>query len=406
MSDIENKLGEIAQGVETLRTKSEQNDAVNAQAIQSIKTEMATELAAIRTDMAVKNAPRFDEQDAKDKALETAAEFMTKGFDPRNELHRKAASESNFAVLENGGFTLPKTFSGEITELLRKNSVIRGVARTIPGGLGYHHLFKTSNGVASKRDELGAVAAGEASTYGEVQFGSAEYYMNVPISVWTMDGDSAVDFAAEARKDIIQGLAELEGAEHLIGETVNILRSGPGASTTVQVKSGLLKLAVQANADRFTNSVGKIGGVASITNKAVEFNDLIALKASLHSRYQANAKYLFGADMETSLFTIKDGNDQYVWAVNQAAQGAPATIRGKEYLVTDHMDGASTAANNAMLAIYADFTKYVIVDQSPISWVVDPITDLRRVKFHARMRQGACLTDFQAARVLTNKPTA
>lgn len=402
---IENKLGEIAQGVETLRIKTEQNDVVNAQAIAAIKSEVSSELATIREAMAASNAPRMDAQDIKQKAEETAALMFTGKFDRSNPEHTKAASESNFAVLQNGGFTLPKTFAPEINELLRKNSVLRDHARSINAGLGYTHLFKTSAGTASKRNELGAVAAGEASTYGEMTFGSAEFYMNVPISIWTEDGDSGVDFAAEARKDIVAGLADLEGQEHLLGETINVIRTGEPAST-ITVKSGLLKQTIVKGANRFTDEVGKMGAVETKANKKLTFNDLIALKASVHSSYQANAKYMFGADTETELFTLVDGNGNYVWAIDQAAQGAPATIRGKQYIVTDYMDGFTEAANDAIVATYGDYSKYLIVNSAPISWVVDPITNLRQIKFHARMRQGSGLVDFKAIRALVNKPGA
>jgi HK97 family phage major capsid protein len=399
---IENKLGEISQGVEELRRKHTEQDGVHAQAIADIKSEMSTSLQSIRQEMADANAPRMDAQDLKQKADETAALLFTGKFDRADPAHMKAASESNFAVLQNGGFTLPKTFAPEIGELLRKNSIMRGLARNINAGMGYTHLFKTGHGTASKRTELQPVGAGQASTYGEMSFGSAEYYMNVPISVWTTDGDSDVDFASEARKDILAGLADLESYEHMLGETVNIIRVGEPVET-IQVKSGLLRHEVVANADRFTNEVGKIGGVETEEAKKISFDDLIRLKASLHSTYQGNAQYIFGSDTETELFVMKDGNGNYVWAIDQAAQGAPATIRGKAYNVTDYMTGTAEATAGSKLVVYGDYSKYLIINQAPISWVVDPITNLRQLKFHARMRQNSGLVDFQAVRTLTNK---
>jgi len=399
----EKVLSDIAEGVAALRTKTEQNETASAE----LKSFVTEELQALREQMADANTPRNDAQDMKEKAEATFAQFATKGFDHRNADHIKAAAESNFAVLQNGGFAIPKTMMPDIGGLLRKGSPVRQLARTISGHSGYVHLAKNGVGTASKRDETGAVGAGQASTYNELSFGSTEFYFNIPVSVWTLDGDAQgiIDFAAEARKDIIEGLAQLEGEQHLLGDETNTLRDGVDPTST-QIKTGLLKLAVQANADRFTNSVGKLGGVQSAANKAITFDDLIKLQGSLHSTYSANAKYLFSPETEVALMTLKDGNGNYVWSMNQTVGGQPSSIRGKGYAVTDHMSDVSAAANNALVVLYGDFSKYVIVDQAPISWVVDPITDLRRVKFHARMRQGSCLTDFQAMRVLTNKPSA
>ncbi len=399
----EKVLSDIAEGVAALRTKTEQNETASVE----LKSFVTEELAKLREERAEANAPRMDAQDFKEKAEATFAQFATKGFDFRNADHVKAASESNFTVMQNGGFAIPKTMMPDIGTLLRKRSPVRQLARSISGHMGYVHLAKDGAGVASKRNEAGAVGAGEASTYNELTFGSTEFYMNVPVSVWTLDGDAqgVIDFAAEARADIIAGLAALEGEQHLLGDETNTIKAG-ATPTSSQIKTGLLKLAVEANANRFTNVIGKLGGVQSAANKVITFDDLIRLQGSLHTDYAANANYLFSPETEVSLMILKDGNGNYVWSQNQTVSGQPASIRGKGYAVTDHMVDIAAAANSEIGVIYGDFSKYVIVDQAPITWVIDPVTDLRRVKFHARMRQGSCLTDFQALRVLTNKPSA
>lgn len=395
----------ISQLTDLVRGKADSEDVVDKATYQTGIDALQAEVKSLREDLAAKNAPRHDAKDAKEQAAEVFAQFLTKGYNPQDPLHVKAATEANFLTGEAGGFTIPKTFDPEIGEVLRKVNPIRSVARVINAGLGYTHLNKNTKPTASKRAEDGAVVDGESSTYNEITFGSIELYENAQISVWTLDGDSPVDFAAEAKKDIVAGIAELEAYEHLFGTTKNTIKHG-ATPTTVLVNSGILALDVQANANRFTNSVGKVGGVMSAANKAVSFDDLINLQAATHSNYRNNGTYLFGAELETLLFTLKDANGNYVWALNQAAAGAPATVRGKNYIVMDDMADISSAANGATLAAFGDFSKFVITEQAGLSWVFDPITNLRRMKYHARMRQGACLTDFQAVRVLTNKAGA
>lgn len=398
-------MGQLTELTNLVREKANSADAVDKATYNTGIEALQADLKSLREDIASKNAPRHDAQDERESAAEAFANFMVKGFDPKNELHVKAAAEANFLTGEAGGFTIPRVVDPEIGEVLRQTSPVRSMARVIQAPMGYVHLAKNSKPAASKRDEAGAVADGEVATYNEITFGSAEFYENAQLSIWTLDGDSPVDFAAEAKKDIIAGLGELEAQEHLLGTTKNTIKYGP-TPTTVLVNSGLLALAVSANANRFTNDVGKLGGVSTAANKVVTFDDLIKLQASLHSNYSSNATYLFSSDLETQLFTMKDGNGNYVWSINQAAAGAPATIRGKSYAVSDFMPDLTSAANNASVALYGDFKKFVIVEQAGISWVFDPITNLRRVKYHARMRQGSGLTDFQAMRVLTNKASS
>ncbi len=398
-------MGQLTELTNLVREKAASADVVDKATYDTGVAALQADLKSLREDLASKNAPRHDEQDARESAAEAFANFMVKGFDPKNELHLKAAAEANFLTGEAGGFTIPRVVDPEIGEVLRQSSPVRSMARVISAPMGYVHLAKNSKPAASKRAEDGAVADGEVSTYNEITFGSAEFYENAQLSIWTLDGDSPIDFAAQAKKDILAGLGELEAQEHLLGTTKNTIKYGP-TPTTVLVNSGLLALAISANANRFTNDVGKLGGVQSAANKAVTFDDLIKLQASLHSNYSGNAKYLFGSELETQLFTLKDNNGNYVWSINQAVAGAPATIRGKGYAVSDFMPDIGSATNNAGVVLYGDFSKFVITEQAGISWVFDPITNLRRVKYHARMRQGSGLTDFQAMRVLTNKPSA
>lgn len=392
----------ITQLTDLVRDKADSADVVDKATYQNGIDALQAEVKSLREDLAAKNAPRHDAKDQKEQTAEAFANFMVKGYNPNDPLHVKAATEANFLTGEAGGFTIPKTFDPEIGDILRKKNPIRSVARVINAGLGYTHLARNSKPTASKRAEAGAVTDGASATYHEITFGSIELYENAQISVWALDGDGVVDFAAEAKKDIVAGIAELEAYEHLFGETKNTIKHG-ATPTTVLVNSGILALGIEAGANRFTNSIGKVGGVETAANGAVTFDDFIRLQAATHSDYRSNGTYLFGAELETDLFTMKDLNGNYVWAINQAAAGAPATIRGRSYLVMDDMSDVVGAADGAVLAAFGDFSKYVITEQAGLSWVFDPITNLRRVKYHARMRQGACLTDFQAVRVLTNK---
>lgn len=407
--EIEKTLGEIAQGVADIRTKSEQGDVVNAEAISALEIKTAADLAAIREAMAAQNEPRMDAQDELEAAKEAFANltFKVEGWNPANAAHVKAATESNFAIPENGGFTLPKVFHNETAEILRKSSPLRSLATVIKAGMGYTATFKTGRGVASQRGELGAITTGEASTYGELSFGSTELYDGIPVSVWTLDGDSAVDFASMARNDAIGNIGELESSNLLLSTEKNTIRYGATATPTTElINSGLFAMAVEAAANRFTNVPGKIGGVQTAAKGAVSFDDLINLQQSVHEKYRANGTYMISPGLEGDLFKMKDADGNYLWAISNAAGGAPASIRGKSYVVSDYIiDPTAGAAANAKLASFGDHSKFLIIEQAGISWLVDPLTNKRQVIYHARMREGFGLVDYQAVRVLTNKPT-
>lgn len=414
MSDISTQIGEIATAVTELRTKVEQKqDAVTSAEIKSIKDELKGELADLREAMARQNAPRHDTKDAKEASRELQAglaEYFTKGA--------AALVETKNATLGQittngpaGGVLLPLIQDADITQVLYNNSVIRGLATVKNVGLNYVHYMKEAKVAAYTRAELGSITQGQVSTYASVQFGSVDINGSGAASVWALDGDAdaMIDFAGEIRADILKGMAEQEAGQHMLGTIPNTMTSSAGSPTTVP--NGLLSLATAAGATRFTNTIGELGvntaagGTYDGAAVQVGFDDLRTLKHSLHTAYRSAAVFLIGSDLEVELASIKDSYGRYLWALNDVAAGTPATILAQKYVVSDYMPdpAASGTAAGAVVALFGDFSKYVITQQASINWLVDPITDPRQVNYRARMRQGSCLTDFQAIRGLVKK---
>jgi HK97 family phage major capsid protein len=177
-----------------------------------------------------------------------------------------------------------------------------------------------------------------------------------------------------------------------------------------------LSMSQTANATRFTNVIGSlgvntaVGGSFGPTGSAVTlkvgFDDLRVLKHSTHPSYWAKSKFIMSPDTVLELASVKDQFGNYLWALNNAVAGLPPTILGHEYVCSDFMNNPENTAASGVVVMFGDFSKYVITQQAAMNWLVDPITDPRQVTYRVRMREGSCLTDFQAVRALVNQPAA
>ena len=377
----------------------------DASSVEDIKSRIEAIEDANAKRTSVKSA-EATEADTKAAQLE-AAHIVTKGAAYINQLNIKA-TEASITVDAEGGYALPKIFNPDVTRYIRKGSPLHGLATVRNEGSKYSTLIKLDGSAADTRTEKGAFNAGNTDTYAELVLGQIDVYDSQKYTAWAEEGDTVIDIAGEIVRSVGENIGEKQGEHFMLGTTTNTLNGVAGVTT---VPTGLIGLAQQASADKFTNSVGKLGVFsANIANDASDdwFGIMADLFNIIHSNYKNSVSYgvIISGDLELKLRKSKDLEGRFMWTnPGGVAVGQPGTIWGVPYYVDDYMPTvASTLAGGANegkpVALAGDFSKYIINNYSTLKMIRDEFTSPGFIKYHSRQRIGGCLTDFQAIRGL------
>lgn len=383
---------------------SELSTKADASAIADVKTriEALEDANSKRTSVKADNA----EIDTKAATLE-AAHIVTKGAAYISQLNVKA-TEASITVDAEGGYALPKIFNADVTRYLRKGSPLHALASIRNEGSKLSTMIKIDGSQANTRTEKGAFDQGTTDTWAELVLGQIDTYDSQRYTAWAEEGDTVIDIAGEIVRSVGENIGEKQGEHFMLGSTANTLNGVAGVTT---VPTGLLNLAQQASADKFTNSVGKLGVFsADIADTTADdwFGIFADLFATLHSNYKTGGSYgaIISSDLELRLRKSKDLEGRFQWTnPGGVAVGQPGTIWGVPYYVDDYMPSVTSTLTGGTnvgkpVALVGDFSKYIINRYSSLKMIRDEVTAPGFIKYNARQRIGGCLTDFQSIRGL------
>ena len=150
---------------------------------------------------------------------------------------------------------------------------------------------------------------------------------------------------------------------------------------------------------------GTTNTVAAATGLTITLANLYSLKNALPPRYRANGVYLADAailDRFRQFDTV--GSSAAIW-VDTLQDGIPARLLGRPVYEASEM--AETITNGTKVALYGDFSRYLIVDR--VGLTVDFIPHLMGANrrptgergLYAYWRNGAKVLDANAFRALT-----
>lgn len=394
MSEVQNLLTELRS-----RLEAGTEDYVAKATVENIETALKAELADLRTAIAAQNTPSVSEtvEESIERAKEAFGSYLTSGDRAGvREGNALKVKDLSLNVAAEGGVFLPKVFSNELTDLLRKDSVIRSRARVIRSGQNFVHPIKTAQGTADVRAEKGAIAASSTQAFNMLTFNPLEINARQSATAWAHDGDAKVSLVNMLMADIASSIGEEEGDFFLNSTNQNPLSVGGG-----HIKTGLLTgTKLVASVDRFTNTVGSLAGVNVATAGVVTFDDVMTLRSTLHGKFLKKATYVMNAGTELEILKLKDANNRYLITDGDVVNGIPSSMLGNEYVVEDNMaDSGTTGVKIALV----DLSKYFIVDHSDFRWIANPLADYSMVEYFAGRRTAGALTDHQAIRALFNK---
>jgi HK97 family phage major capsid protein len=157
----------------------------------------------------------------------------------------------------------------------------------------------------------------------------------VPVSIEALQDMS--NGAAEIAKLLAEGREILEAAAFAIG-------SGSGQPTGI-----------------VTALVGSSSIVTSATTDTLAVGDLYSVQGSLPARYRARASWLGTNAFYNRSRQFDTAGGSALWA--QLGDDRPANLLGKPIYEAEDMDGVINATQENYMAVFGDFSNYVIADR-------------------------------------------
>ncbi|MEV4934139.1 phage major capsid protein [Sphingobium sp. LSP13-1-1.1] len=389
-------------------------DVVRTEQITRMETEFDARFKSLEDAVASAATPAVatSTADAAELTKEAFAEYLragskalTTGTDGR-EYVKAVGDQASLGVLSEGGILLPKVFGNMVNPLNRKGSPVRQLASVRAAtGMGFVTPFKTTQGTAGTRTEMGAINTSPAPQYNTIQHTFTEIDAEELITVWAANGAENVNLMEGIVQDILASLDEKESDVFLNGEFQNALGQTIGGVSTV--KNGILKQTkLVAGVDEYTNVVGSLAGVETASATAVTADDIIDLLTSLHDRYADNAVVLTSRDLVKRILTLKDEEGRYLLSVGSVQDGFAARIWNTGLRTSDHFAKFADAVD-APIAVAGDFrSSVVIADAQGTMFLSDPYTDKRFVKTRASRRTSSSIVNYNGLRGLYKKPAA
>ncbi|WP_081687970.1 phage major capsid protein [Rhizobium mesoamericanum] len=276
-----------------------------------------------------------------------------------------------------GGYLAPVEFSTEIIKAIVQYSPVRQVARV--GSTGSSSIILPKRTGRPQGQWVGETEqrTGTESTYGQLEIGVHEVAVYSDVSLQLLE-DAAINVEAEITSDLAEEFARIESVAFVNGD-------------------GTKKpLGFMNDADIGFNVSGSAATIADSSGQA---NGLIDLLYALKPAYRANATWMMNSTTLAAVRKMKDANGVYIWAPGAQA-GEPGTLLGRPIL--DAVDMPDAAANAFPIAVGDFNSAFRVYDRVGMSVLRDPysLAATGKVRFHARRRVGAGVTQPEAIRKL------
>lgn len=250
-----------------------------------------------------------------------------------------------------GGYTVPETTEARVVEKLYQASIMRqlGTVRSTPDDRKIP-LEGSTLGTASIIGEGSAISATDVD-FGQITVEAYKYATAITASRELLD-DSGFDIESYLLDKLSLRIARAQD-EHFWDGT----NSG-------QPQGVIQGLTAAGNKSQLTT-----GQTTSISKP----DDIIDWIYKLPVQYRQGAVILTSDEVIKNLRKIKDSVNNYIWQPTYTEQmmttGAPGTIMGYPYYISEHVDAL---AANKYVAVFGNFRYYEIYDRGATEILVDP----------------------------------
>lgn len=315
--------------------------------------------------------------------------YIRQGMDALSMDERKAMQ---VGVDSEGGWLAPTELAREIIRVEHQNSVMRGIARTLPMGAGdVEFPASLTRPAVGWVGETGARTATGVPGLGLKRFESKELYAMPEVTQKLID-DSVFNIESFVGEEIGMAIAEEEDLQFIAGEGVVTPR-------------GFTTYTTEATADSAgTRAFGTIEHIATgqagawPTTTAAIYDKLVDVVQALRPRYRQRARWVMGTEAITKLRKMKlSTTDEPLWQPAMA-EGQPDRLLG--YPVTEAEQMPAIGANSLSVA-FGDWQRaYWILDRFGIRILRDPYTNKPYIRFYTTKRVTGGVADSSAIKLL------
>lgn len=327
------------------RSREAVNEELRSRAIDAIE-KMPTASDQVR-EAATGIIERFDDKDSTlaKLALASSSPAYIRAFAKAatNRLHEMDDTEQRalqavraMSLTDSaGGFLVP--FQLDPTVIITANgslNEIRRIARTVVA-TGDVWNGVSAGAVAWSWDAEATQVSDDAPTFGQPTIPIYKAAGFVPVSIEALQ--DMANGAGEVARLLAEGREILEAAAFAIG-------SGTGQPTGI-----------------VTALVGSSSIVTSAGADTLAVGDLYNVQGQLPARYRQRASWLGTNAFYNRARQFDTAGGSSLWA--QLGDDRPAALLGKPIYESEDMDGSITAAAENYMAVFGDFSNYVIADR-------------------------------------------
>lgn len=347
--------------------------------------QLADELKAFNAGLEAKQRPFTEEQYVEYKSAFES--FLRNGgnVDRLSDSERKTMIAG---VDTDGGFLLPTPTVNSIVDLVRNDSVIRGLVDSVTISTNsIEGLVDRGSATSGWVGERSARTATATPTLGKDRIDVHEMYAYPELTQTILD-DAAVDVEGWLTAKIARSFVDLENDTFFNGNGVGKPR-------------GLFTYSTAATADA-TRTWGVFEHVATSNNG--DFNAtgpadyIIDLITKLKVGYLANARFLMNRAVQAKIRKLKEATtNAYMWQPGLAA-GVPPSLFGYPVVIDELVPALAT---DSLSMAFGDFRRgFMIVDRAGMRTIRDNLTNKPYVGLYVTKRVGSAARDFDAVKFM------
>lgn len=234
----------------------------------------------------------------------------------------------------SGGYTIPQGFQNELEIAMKAFGGMYSVSRILKTSSGNPLDWPSINDTANRAYQLSEAANAETSAV-----------------KWT---DATTPFAAYKWTS---GLLRLS-SELIQDSAFNM------AQVTLELLSERMARGINFGATLGTGSsqpqgvtVGASYGISIATGGSPTYDNWVDLEHKVDPAYRNGARFMFHDNTLKTIKKLKDSQNLPVWLMSMR-EGEPSTVFGKPYTINQDM--AYGATNSAKIALFGNFSKFII----------------------------------------------
>lgn len=327
------------------RPKEEVNGELRSRALDAIE-KMPSATDAIR-EAGTRIVENFDDKDATiaRMAVLSSSPAYVRAFSKAatNRLH-ELSDEEQRALAEVRALSLTDSAGGYLVPFQLDPTVI------VTANGSRNDIRQIARQVVATGDVWNGVSAGAVNWSWDAEASQVSddspTFAQPSIPVYKAAG--FVPVSIEALQDMANGAQEIA---KLLSEGREILESaafavGSGSGQPTGIVTGL---------------IGSGSIVNSATTDTLAVGDLYSLQGSLPARYRANGSWLATNAFYNRARQFDTAGGSSLWA--QLGDGRPAQLLGRSIYEAEDMDGTITGSAENYMAVFGDFSNYVIADR-------------------------------------------